>query len=177
MALKNSDSPEEEKEEAVDSINRHPKLPCGHFVENATPLDGIFAADFVCAACVHQGKSLREAFEVCARFLESHDEDNMADLIRKLGDDPEMIDYHRAIIAAEAIEERHGEDAAIAAVTQEAVDHPITLKDVERELGQLAQFVYKEHGLTRSSLSPDERRIYDATGKGTGSCETDPPNR
>ena len=170
MALRNSDIPEGEKEEVVDSINRHPKLPCGHFVENATPLDGIFAADFVCAACVHQGKSLREAFEVCARFLEDHAEDNMADLIRKLGDDPEAIDHHKAMIAAEAIEEKHGQDAAIAAVVQEAVDHPITIRDVERELGQLAHFVYKEQGLTRSSLSPDERRIYDATGgKGKGS--------
>lgn len=167
MALRNSDIPEEEKDQIVDSINRHPKLPCGHFVENATSLDGIFAADFICAACVHEGRSLREAFEVCARFLEQHNADDMADLIRKLGDDPDEIDHHMAAIAAEAIEAKHGEDAAIATIAQEAIDNPVTFKDVERELGNLAQLVYKEHGLTRDSLSPDERRIYDDVGKGT----------
>lgn len=165
MVLRNSDIPEEDRESLVESINGRPKLPCGHFVENATPLDRHFAADFVCAACVHEGRSLREAFEVCAKFLEDRDEDNMADLIRKLGDDPEQIDHHRAIIAAEAIEAKHGEDAAIATIAQEVVDDPITLKDVERELGQLAQVVEEENNLTRKDLSPYERMIYDATGK------------
>ncbi len=158
------DISEEEKQKIMDEINAHPKLPCGHFVENATPLPGNFAVDFICSACIAEGKTMAEAFKVCAKFLEDHEHDGLADKIRELGNSTDDVDHYRALVEAEFIHELHGVDPIVEAVAQHAIDNPITLRDVERELGNLAALVSKENGEAPESLSKDERRLYNAFG-------------
>ncbi|KKN81549.1 hypothetical protein LCGC14_0318080 [marine sediment metagenome] len=116
-------------------MEERPKLPCGHFVENAIGLGIVdWAPDFVCAACIHEGKSLREAFEVCAMMCEDRSSDETARAIRKLAKEPEEIAIRRSVVQAEQVEQNYGEDAALAFIISDTSSDSIPVN--EPDLGQ-----------------------------------------
>ncbi len=120
----------EDRETLKKEMEERPKLPCGHFVENAIGLGIVdWAPDFVCAACIREGKSLREAFEVCARLCEDRLAGETAQAIRELAKEPEEIAIRRAVVQAKELEQSYGNDAALAFVINDTSSDSIPLDE------------------------------------------------
>jgi hypothetical protein len=132
MTLNGTSLTHEDKMEIVAEIGARPKLPCGHFVENAIPLGKVFAADWICAACIQDGKSVKEAFEVCSQFLEDHDHDNMAEAVRALAEDGEEKGVYQDVIRSLKAGERDDSDTT----TQHPPSaEPVTIEDLDEHIG------------------------------------------
>lgn len=120
----------EDREALKKEMEERPKLPCGHFVENAIGLGIVdWAPDFVCAACIREGKSLREAFEVCARLCEDRLAGETARAIRELAKEPEEIAIRRAVVQAKELEQSYGDDAALAFIINDTSSDSIPLDE------------------------------------------------
>lgn len=149
----------EDRDILTQEIEERPKLPCGHFVENAVGFDILdWAPDFVCAACIREGKSLREAFEVCATLCEDRRAGATAKAIRDLAKQPEEIAIRRSVVQAEEVEQSYGDDAALAFIVNDTSSDSIPLEGLD--LGdEAAEEVAREAGARASTLKGEERTL------------------
>jgi len=148
----------EDREVLKKEIGERAKLPCGHFVENAVGF-GImdWAPDFVCAACIHEGKSLREAFEVCAILCEDRKAGATAQAIRDLAKQPEEIAIRKALVQAQGVEQSYGDDAALAFIVSDTSSDSIPVND--SDLDEAAEDVEREAGVHPDTLKGEEQKL------------------
>lgn len=158
MTLNRSPLTEEQKATIDEEIEIMPKLPCGHFIGNAVGFGLLdWGPDFVCHACIMEGKTLREAFEVCARFCEDHRQPDMATAIRAFTKEPEEIAIRRSAIRSKPGDQDYGEDATLAFLANETSGDSVAFENFD--LRKVAEEVERETGLHPDALEGDEREL------------------